>query len=61
MILSFELSMPNRGSWNGQWTGQGRAYIKTRFIGKTKEAIALGNELMVKAFSTHGMMDGQQE
>lgn len=26
MILSFELTMPNRGSWNGQWTGQDNKY-----------------------------------
>jgi len=29
--LSFELTMPNVGSWNGQWTGADRKYyiIKT--------------------------------
>lgn len=26
-LLSFELSMPNVGSWNGKWTGEGRPYI----------------------------------
>ena len=25
-ILSFELTMPNRGSWNGQWSGQDKKY-----------------------------------
>jgi hypothetical protein len=25
-ILSFELTMPNVGSWNGQWTGADRKY-----------------------------------
>lgn len=25
-IISFELTMPNRGSWNGQWSGQGHKY-----------------------------------
>lgn len=28
MILSFELTMPNVGSWNGQWSGQGLKYYK---------------------------------
>ena len=31
MIL-FTLSMPNVGSWNGQWTGSGGCYAKTRKI-----------------------------
>jgi hypothetical protein len=35
MILSFELSMPNVGSWNGKWTGQGNLYARTRrYMGK---------------------------
>lgn len=25
-IISFELTMPNRGSWNGQWSGQDKKY-----------------------------------
>lgn len=29
MIL-FTLSMPNVGSWNGQWSGAGGRYAKTR-------------------------------
>jgi hypothetical protein len=37
MILSFELSMPNVGSWNGQWTGQGSKYYRHRNVSK-KEA-----------------------
>jgi len=34
MILSFELSMPNSGSWNGQWTGQGSKYYRHRNVSK---------------------------
>jgi hypothetical protein len=29
-ILSFELTMPNRGSWNGQWTGASNKYFIIR-------------------------------
>lgn len=29
MIL-FELTMPNCGSWNGKWSGEGRLYVKSR-------------------------------
>lgn len=32
MILSFELTMPNKGSWNGQWTGQDKKYFVIRKI-----------------------------
>lgn len=38
MILSFELTMPNVGSWNGQWTGSGNPYFRFRKLHK-KEAI----------------------
>jgi hypothetical protein len=34
MILSFELTMPNRGSWNGQWSGQDRKYFVIRKTSK---------------------------
>ena len=30
MILSFTLSMPNVGSWNGKWTGADRLHVRTR-------------------------------
>ena len=39
MILCFELSMPNRGSWNGRWTGENDVHIITktdRSIGKKR-------------------------
>ncbi len=45
MILSFELSMPNIGSWNGQWTGQGEKYYKHRTVPKKEgEKILNGKE-----------------
>lgn len=30
MILCFELSMPNRGSWNGRWSGENDVHIITK-------------------------------
>lgn len=45
MILSFELSMPNVGSWNGQWTGQGSKYYKHIKVSKSEgEKILNGKE-----------------
>jgi len=31
-ILSFELTMPNVGSWNGKWTGADRKYYVIRKV-----------------------------
>jgi hypothetical protein len=28
MLIAFELTMPNVGSWNGKWTGAGRCYVR---------------------------------
>lgn len=39
MIISFELTMPGRGSWNGRWSGEKNRHIITktdRQIGKKK-------------------------
>ena len=41
-MVVFELSMPNRGSWNGAWGGDGRVYARVKrnsdvpkeFVGK---------------------------
>lgn len=30
MKVSFELTMPNVGSWNGKWTGEDRKYFVIR-------------------------------
>lgn len=37
MIISFQLTMPNVGSWNGRWTGESKKYyvvenISTRYL-----------------------------
>jgi hypothetical protein len=34
MLISFELTMPNRGSWNGQWSGQEKKYFVIRSMSK---------------------------
>ena len=39
MILCFELSMPNRGSWNGKWSEENDVHVITktdRQIGKKR-------------------------
>lgn len=34
MLISFELSMPGRNSWNGKWSGQDSLYVIVRKFGK---------------------------
>lgn len=29
-MIVFELSMPNKGSWNGKWSQEGHLFIRTR-------------------------------
>ena len=35
MVISFELTMPNVGSWNGKWTGADKKYYVIKKISKT--------------------------
>ena len=44
MILSFELTMPNVGSWNGQWTGQSSKYYRHRKVSKQEAEKILANK-----------------
>ena len=44
-MLSFELTMPNVGSWDGKWTGEGQAKFRTRKVDRKKE-----NELDGQSF-----------
>ena len=29
-MIIFELTMPNRGSWNGKWSGDGNLFVRVR-------------------------------
>lgn len=42
-VLSFELTMPNAGSWNGKWSGAGKKYFVIRSLdNKTADKIMEG-------------------
>ena len=41
-MIAFSLSMPNAGSWNGKWSGEGRLYAKIRKLDKAKESVLDG-------------------
>ena len=34
--IEFRLSMPSRGSWNGEWSGAGRDYVLYRYLPTTQ-------------------------
>ena len=36
-MIAFVLSMPNAGSWNGKWTGEGRLYARVKKLKKEEE------------------------
>jgi hypothetical protein len=38
MIACFELTMPNIGSWNGRWTGEGKKYYVIQHVYKKQES-----------------------
>lgn len=45
MILSFELTMPNIGSWNGKWSGQDQKYYLHKTVSnQIAEKILSGEE-----------------
>lgn len=41
MLISFELSMPGRNSWNGKWSGQENCYAIVRSFGKKHPKLGL--------------------
>jgi hypothetical protein len=53
-MISFELSMPNVGSWNGKWSGEGNLYARTRSI-KPKEREA---EILAQKYFHYNFGDG---
>lgn len=56
-ILSFTLSTPRVGTWDGRWSGEGRLYAMTRVLGRTKAAHQQAAALAGRAF-TYDFGDG---
>lgn len=44
ILLSFQLTMPNVGSWNGTWTGYRTPYFRTRKVKKEDAEKILNGE-----------------
>lgn len=56
MILAFELSMPNKGSWNGRWSGEDKRYIITRKFSAKESQKA--NEILKQGYYHYSWGDG---
>jgi hypothetical protein len=56
-ILSFELSMPGCGSWNGRWSGASNFYAITKsFTGK--RGVELAQKILAHPHYSYGWSDG---
>jgi len=58
VILCFELSMPNIGSWNGKWTGEGRPYVIVKNFGRSKKATKKAQKILEKGYFHYNFGDG---
>ena len=58
MILSFELSMPNRGSWDGRWSGEEKMFAVVKNLGRTKKAEERGRRLVDAGSFYYSWSDG---
>ena len=58
MILSFTLSMPNVGSWDGKWSGASDLYCKTINFGRSKKATEKAKALLDTGYYRYAFGDG---
>ena len=58
MILSFALSMPNVASWNGEWSGEGRNYVKAVNLGRGKEQQTKAEQIRDRGYFHYSFGDG---
>jgi hypothetical protein len=56
MILAFELTMPQRNSWNGRWSGEDRRYIITKTFSASQADKA--NEIIKQGSYYYNWGDG---
>lgn len=50
MTIAFELTMPNRGSWNGRWSGEDSRWIIVRNVGSSQKAKVKYSQLCGRSF-----------
>lgn len=54
MHVSFELSMPNRGSWDGKWSGESRKYVRVLTVSGSKATRAKFERLIGSHYYNFG-------
>jgi hypothetical protein len=57
-IICFELSMPDRGSWNGRWSGEGRPYARIRKFGGSKATKEKAARILAEGSYYYNFADG---
>ena len=57
-IICFELSMPNVGSWNGRWSGEGRCYVRISKFGRSKATKQRAAKILVEGSYYYNFGDG---
>jgi len=58
MILCFELSMPNVGSWNGKRSSANSYFAKVVSFGRTKKGIEKAQTILDKGYFSYSFGDG---
>ena len=58
MIVSFTLSMPNVGSWNGKWSGEDAIYVKVINFGRSKKSLDNAKAIVDKCYYHYSFGDG---
>jgi hypothetical protein len=58
MKICFELSMPNRASWNGRWSGENDLYAKVVNFSNSKAGNAIANKILEHKSYYHRWNDG---
>jgi len=53
--MLFKLSMPNIGSWNGKWTGEGNLYCRTRTYKNDEEKL---KKVLLENYHHYNFGDG---
>ena len=58
MIVCFKLSMPNRGSWNGRWSGEADVYARVFYVGTAKKTIEKYKKIIEEGSYYYNFGDG---
>jgi len=56
--LSFTLTMPSVGSWDGKWTGEEKLYVRVIDFGKSKKAHAEAKKILDVGYFHYDFGDG---